>query len=195
MPVASPSRIWIHHAACPVAARDRLGVPVQDVNEDCRCGDFRTLIVHVPWVQAPGAGVHAAIDAGLGAHLASAGLPARALRPASTAGGLSRRQEALACRLLLGADTRHLPLGEIARRCGLSRGHFMKCFKHSTGVTPHAWQRLRQLERAMELLALGSDSIAEIASLCGFADQSHLTRLFRRHVGVTPANWRRLGQS
>jgi AraC-like DNA-binding protein len=37
--------------------------------------------------------------------------------------------------------------------------------------------------------------ISEIASSCGFADQSHLTRVFRRRVGATPRGIRIEGQA
>jgi len=34
-------------------------------------------------------------------------------------------------------------------------------------------------------------SLAEIAAICGFADQSHFTRVFTRSVGISPGAWRR----
>jgi AraC family transcriptional regulator len=41
------------------------------------------------------------------------------------------------------------------------------------------------------LLLDSSNSIADVADACGFADQSHLTRVFSRLVGDSPAAWRR----
>ncbi len=34
-------------------------------------------------------------------------------------------------------------------------------------------------------------TVAEIASNCGFTDQSHYTKTFRRILGITPGLWRR----
>ncbi|HWU35634.1 MAG TPA: helix-turn-helix domain-containing protein [Methylovorus sp.] len=38
---------------------------------------------------------------------------------------------------------------------------------------------------ARKLIAQGH-KLSDVASLCGFADQSHLTRSFRKKIGVTP---------
>jgi AraC-like DNA-binding protein len=34
-------------------------------------------------------------------------------------------------------------------------------------------------------------SLAEVATECGFADQSHFTRVFTNHEGSSPGKWRR----
>jgi AraC family transcriptional regulator len=82
-------------------------------------------------------------------------------------------------------------LVDVARACGLSRGHFTKAFRVATGLTPHQWLQRYRVDKAKTLLLNPSSSIAEIAGACGFADQSHLTRVFSRLVGSTPALWRR----
>ena len=93
--------------------------------------------------------------------------------------------------LLLADLSAEMPVGELARRCGLSRSHYAKAFKVSLGLPPHRWLMSHRLERAREMLQRPSASIAEIALSCGFADQSHLTRLFHAATGVSPAAWRR----
>jgi AraC-like DNA-binding protein len=50
-------------------------------------------------------------------------------------------------------------------------------------------QRRAQLNRAAQCLREGQ-SIAEVATSLGFADQSHFTRLFRAEYRCTPAAWR-----
>ena len=82
-------------------------------------------------------------------------------------------------------------LAEVARQCGLSRSYFAGSFKSATGYSPHQWLQRHRVERAKSLLAASESSIAEIAAICGFADQSHLTRVFSRLVGDSPAAWRR----
>ncbi len=99
----------------------------------------------------------------------------------------SRAKELLAAHV---AET--LSIEDLAQACGLSRSHFGKAFKLSTGLTPHAWRQQYRIERAQALLLGERVDLAAIAALCGFADQSHFNRVFARLVGDTPGNWRRM---
>lgn len=105
-------------------------------------------------------------------------------------GRLSPRQEDLAKDFMRENFSRSISLEETALACGLSRSHFIRAFRNSTGVTPHRWLLDYRIERVTALLAQPI-TIAEIASLCGFADQSHLSRVFQKNMGITPAAWRR----
>lgn len=82
-------------------------------------------------------------------------------------------------------------LETLADACGMSRAHFAKAFRASTGVPPHRWMVLQRVERAKHYLAHGDMPLGQIAYLCGFSDQSHFTRTFARVVGVNPGTWRR----
>jgi AraC family transcriptional regulator len=62
----------------------------------------------------------------------------------------------------------------------------------NTGLAPHQWLVQQRIAKAKDLLTRSSQSLADIASDCGFSDQSHFTRVFLRAVGATPAEWRRL---
>ncbi|PWS22075.1 AraC family transcriptional regulator, partial [Enterococcus faecium] len=69
----------------------------------------------------------------------------RATPRAGAMAGLAPWQERRA-RELLGADLAHdLSLAEIATACGLSRSHFGKAFKTTTGQTPHAWRTAQRI--------------------------------------------------
>ena len=81
-------------------------------------------------------------------------------------------------------------LSELASLCGLSRSHFIRAFKQSTGLPPHRWLLMQSVKRAKGLLDGTKMSIVEIALACGFADQSHFTRVFSRFVGIGPGAWR-----
>ena len=48
------------------------------------------------------------------------------------------------------------------------------------------------IEHASELLSKSAMPLAEIASTCGFSDQSHFCALFKKHSGLTPAKFRDL---
>ncbi len=114
------------------------------------------------------------------------------MRPMSrlVRGGLSPCQERRAKEILC-ANLRGVPLKELARKCGLSVGHFSHAFRRSVGVAPNQWLIEQRIALSMEKLRDDRLSLSEVAAKCGFSDQSHLTRLFTRIVGVSPGAWRR----
>jgi AraC family transcriptional regulator len=87
----------------------------------------------------------------------------------------------------LGAD---FGVADLAMLAGMSRFHFARTFKATTGATPYRYILERRVERARTLLQRSRLSIADIAAATGFADQSHLTRNFRERYGVTPHAYR-----
>ena len=44
----------------------------------------------------------------------------------------------------------------------------------------------------LQPLASTNTPLAEIANVCGFADQSHFSSTFKRTVGLTPARYREM---
>lgn len=85
-----------------------------------------------------------------------------------------------------------ITMAEIAASINMSVSAFGPAFKQSMGRAPHQWLMHRRVERAKELLRISVQRVSDIASTCGFADQSHLTRVFSRSVGLTPLAWRRI---
>lgn len=110
--------------------------------------------------------------------------------PAPRPGTLSPAQVRRAQACLSSHPLQRLSIAEVARACDLSRSHFSRAFKATTGQTPHQWVLQYRLAQVVSLLRTDRP-IAEIAIGCGFADQSHLTRAFRRWMGISPAAWRR----
>lgn len=78
-------------------------------------------------------------------------------------------------------------LGQLAQIAGVSRFHFARMFRRSTGETPMVYFERNRISRAQALIRSRRLSIAEIAAELGYADQAHFTRRFRRAVGCTPA--------
>jgi AraC family transcriptional regulator len=76
---------------------------------------------------------------------------------------------------------------QLAQLANVSRFHFARLFRHSTGLSPMAYIERARLQRAKDLIRSGPLSLTEIAVLLGFADQSHFTRRFRRQFGYTPS--------
>jgi AraC family transcriptional regulator len=109
-------------------------------------------------------------------------------------GGLAPWQEKRTKELLCANMAGAISLREIAAECQLSPDYLSRAFKASTGVTPHQWLQGHRVDSAKTMLATTNLPIAEIASACGFSDQSHLSRIFSRHAGSSPGAWRRLRQ-
>ena len=82
-------------------------------------------------------------------------------------------------------------LEQLSQLAGMSRYHFLRCFKKATGVSPLQYVIARRIDRARQMLREGRDSIAEIAYATGFSSQSHLNAMFKRHVGMTPGSFKR----
>lgn len=87
-----------------------------------------------------------------------------------------------------------LSLDELAREAGMSRYHFVRAFSRAVGMTPHAWQLDRRIERARAWLERGM-SLADAALQLGFADQSHFQRAFKQRVAATPGEYRQVAGS
>lgn len=99
---------------------------------------------------------------------------------------LRRAQDYLAAHL--GGDP---TLEGAAAAAGLSRFHFLRAFKASTGLTPFEWLRERRLAEARRLLAGTDLPLAQVALEVGLGSQSHFTALFRAREGITPGRFRR----
>jgi AraC-like DNA-binding protein len=105
-------------------------------------------------------------------------------------GGLAPWQERRAKEILSRDLSGRVSGAQVARECGLSVSHFNRAFRQSLGIAPHQWLLGLRLARAKEQLLNTPASLAEIATDCGFADQSHFTRVFTKHEGSPPGKWR-----
>jgi AraC family transcriptional regulator len=82
-------------------------------------------------------------------------------------------------------------LDALASDAGLSRFHFCRAFKESTGLSPHAWLRQHRLEQATNMLRNTDASIVSVAAELGYASQTAFAAAFRRLTGEAPSDWRR----
>ncbi|WP_326535999.1 helix-turn-helix transcriptional regulator [Pseudorhodoferax sp.] len=110
--------------------------------------------------------------------------------PAPAVGGLAPRHERLAKEMLASRLDGAVSVAAVALACGLSRSHFARAFRASTGQSPTQWLQSQRVEQACALMARPGATLAAIAAACGFADQSHFARVFRQIKGVAPSRWR-----
>jgi AraC-like DNA-binding protein len=84
-----------------------------------------------------------------------------------------------------------LTLEHLAEQMGLSKFHFIRKFKQSTGQTPMRLLNEMRVDAAKALLTQTELSLEEIARHVGLADASHLSHTFRRVADCTPGSLRR----
>ncbi|MEH2534175.1 AraC family transcriptional regulator [Bradyrhizobium sp. AZCC 1588] len=119
---------------------------------------------------------------------AHAGLPAT-FQPVM--GGLSPRVLGRAIERLRSDSDADLSLAALAADAGLSRFHFCRAFRESTGLSPHAWLRQHRLEQAMNMLRDTDESIVSIAATLGYSTQTAFAAAFRKLTNETPSDWRK----
>jgi AraC family transcriptional regulator len=110
-------------------------------------------------------------------------------RPAT--GGLAPKTLLRAIERLRSDGDADVSLAALASDAGLSRFHFCRAFKESTGLSPHAWLRQYRLEQAMTMLRDTDASVVSIAIALGYSSQTAFAAAFRRLTGETPSDWRR----
>jgi AraC family transcriptional regulator len=106
-------------------------------------------------------------------------------------GGLSPTALRRAMERLRSDSDTDISLAALASDAGISRFHFCRAFKESTGLSPHTWLRQRRLERAKAMLRDPSMPIVFIAAELGYGSQTAFAAAFRRLTGETPTDWRR----
>lgn len=162
----------------PLACRALFGMPA---------GELVGIAVELAQVWGPLA--QRTLDAAYGADTIteSCAVVAELLRPREAIA--VRREVVNAWRLIVRSGGR-MTVEAIAEAVGWSRRNLEQRFREEVGVTPKQACRLRRFELAVEMVR-GEHSLAEAASVAGFADQPHLTREWRALTGQTPTQWQR----
>lgn len=106
-------------------------------------------------------------------------------------GGLSPKVLCRAIERLRSDSNADVSLAALASDAGLSRFHFCRAFKESTGLSPHAWRRQQRLEEAKNMLRGTDASVLSVAVALGYSSQTAFAAAFRKLTGDTPSNWRR----
>jgi AraC-like DNA-binding protein len=107
---------------------------------------------------------------------------------------------------LIGRATRHAPdsvvdslavldrargtvrIERLAGWAGVTRRHLERQYAEHVGLTPKEYARIVRVQHALRAFRTRRDSTgAEIAAICGFADQAHLIRDFLEIAGQTPS--------
>lgn len=84
-----------------------------------------------------------------------------------------------------------LPIALVADEVGWSRRHLNAQFNAEFGIGPKDAARVLRYDRARRMILSRGLKIADIAAICGYADQAHLNRDFKSFTGISPTTWLR----
>ncbi|WP_027856302.1 AraC family transcriptional regulator [Marinobacterium jannaschii] len=82
----------------------------------------------------------------------------------------------------------NINLSDLSARVELNPHYLTRLFQRHVGLPPHAYQIMRRLQHAKQLMRSGL-SLVDVAAGSGFTDQSHFSRHFKRVIGVTPGRY------
>jgi AraC-like DNA-binding protein len=84
-----------------------------------------------------------------------------------------------------------LSLTDIARSAALSRFHFSRVFKESTGMPPGQFLTGIRMHQAKCMLLTTSMNVADVAVAVGYTSLTSFTNRFTCSVGISPSGLRR----
>ena len=84
-----------------------------------------------------------------------------------------------------------LSVAAMAARAGMSERNFARCFKDEIGTSPGRYVEASRVEVARRLLEETDESVAAIATSCGFGTPETLRRVFMRALHIGPTEYRR----
>ena len=84
-----------------------------------------------------------------------------------------------------------IDLARVSRAAGLSRPHFFKLFREQVGLPPTLYMNALRMERAIERLARGTETVSDIGFDLGFSTPASFSRFFIANGVVPPSVYRR----
>lgn len=82
-------------------------------------------------------------------------------------------------------------LADVAQEVWFSPSYLSSVFSTEMGMSFTAYLQAVRIDKSKDLLLRTHKTIAEIAQLTGFSDQSYFTKIFTKAVGVSPTQFRR----
>jgi AraC-like DNA-binding protein len=80
-------------------------------------------------------------------------------------------------------------VADVADEVGYSRRRLSTLVREETGLAPKEYQRVARFQASRGLV--GRRPLAEVAAVCGYADQGHLARDWSDLAGCPPSTWLR----
>jgi AraC-like DNA-binding protein len=92
------------------------------------------------------------------------------------------------------APDRGIRIASLAATAGVAPRTLQRHFRKRTGLAPKRYAAVQRFSGALQQVALGGGSLADIASEAGYCDQAHLTTDLCRHAGLSPGRFRALAR-
>lgn len=86
--------------------------------------------------------------------------------------------------------TEQIPVTELAHAAGLTVSQLERAMRRALGMSAKQLMLRLRLEEAIRRLRTTDHAVSQIATECGYYDQSAFTRQFRRVVGMSPGAYR-----
>jgi len=87
-----------------------------------------------------------------------------------------------------------ISVATLAANAGVVPRTLQRHLRNRTGLAPKQYAAVQRFTGALSQLAVGRESLAQIASEAGYSDQSHLTTDLGRHAGLSPGRFRALAR-
>ena len=82
-------------------------------------------------------------------------------------------------------------INDVAKHVGLSRSRLYELFQRELNSSPQVtWKSIR-MQRAVHIVGVGGEDLAEVATKLGFSSAGNFSRYFRGVMGVTPSAYRK----
>lgn len=111
------------------------------------------------------------------------------LRSSADAAGVNARVAAAVAYARI-RSTESVTVGELAAAADLTVTQLERAMRRALGLSAKQLMLRLRLEEAIRRLRASDVSVAQIATECGYYDQSAFTRQFRRVVGMSPGAYR-----
>src|SRR5574337_2578 len=84
-----------------------------------------------------------------------------------------------------------ISLDQVANTACISKYHFSRIFKETTGLTYQSYLNRVRIEQAKKLLEDDALSITDVGYFVGYSDLTHFERVFKKLVASTPSQYGR----
>lgn len=84
----------------------------------------------------------------------------------------------------------HDSIEDVVEQVGYSRRQVQRMFQEQLGTSMKATQRIERINHAIQLMKDSTNTLTQIAYLCGYFDQAHFQHEFKQVCGSTPRQYR-----
>lgn len=83
-----------------------------------------------------------------------------------------------------------LSLDRIANSANLSKYHFSRIFKETSGCSPMQYLAMLRIRLSIELMQNTDYNMTEISEACGFSAPNYFNKAFKDYVKTTPYQYK-----